>query len=164
MEEYPEGDEGLLTQKRAALVQKDFLSSMGKLLRLLDYVSIESSVDLSIEKIAVKQQANLYEAIIGAIYLDGGLHPCEQLVMNTIWSHRTEAWKSTNYKGRLIELCHVRRLKNPQFKMSNVTGPEHQRIFEVQIEIGDRTFAPGIGLSKKVAEQAAAQNALDRLL
>ncbi len=164
MKEFPESDEGFLTQKRSALVQKDFLSSMGKLLRLLDYIKLESSVDIRIEKIAVKQQANLYEALIGAIYLDGGLAPCEKLIHNTIWSHRTEAWKSTNYKGRLIELCHFRKLKNPQFKLCQTTGLDHQRIFEVQVQIGEKVYNPGLGTSKKDAEQSAAQHALDSLM
>ena len=73
MREFPEGDEGILTQKRAALVQKSFLSSMGQLLNLLDYIKIESNVDLDQEKIALKQAANIYEALIGAIYLDSNL-------------------------------------------------------------------------------------------
>ena len=73
MREFPEGDEGILTQKRSALVQKSFLSTMGQLLNLLDYIKIEQNVDLSQDKIALKQAANLYEALIGAIYLDGGI-------------------------------------------------------------------------------------------
>lgn len=164
MEEFPEGDEGFLTQRRSALVQKDFLSLMGNLLNLLKYFHVESSVDIHVEKVAVKQQANLYEALIGAIYLDGGLNPCERLIFETIWSHRSEAWKSTNYKGRLIELCHQRKLKNPQFKVCQVTGLEHERVFEVQVQIGDKAYPPGVGTSKKDAEQSAAQNTLDSLL
>ena len=58
MREFPEGDEGILTQKRSALVQKSFLASMGKLLNLLDFINIESTVDLKQEKIATKQYAN----------------------------------------------------------------------------------------------------------
>ena len=98
MKEFPEGDEGLLTQKRSTLVQKEFLASMGKLLDILSYLKIESTVNLDIEKIANKQQANLYESLIGALYLDGGLQPCKELILSTIWTHRIAAWKSTNYK------------------------------------------------------------------
>ena len=108
MREFPEGDEGILTQKRSALVQKTFLATMGQLLKLLDFVQIESTVDLKEEKIAVKQSANLFEALVGAIYLDGGIEPAKQLILNSIWTHRHEAWKSVNYKGQLIELCHMK--------------------------------------------------------
>ena len=106
MRDFPEGDEGLLTQRRAALVQKPYLASIGHLLDLMDYLKIERSVNLEIEKIAEKQQANLFEALIGAIYLDGGIEPCRRLILETVWTYRQEAWKSTNYKGKLIEYCH----------------------------------------------------------
>ena len=83
MREFPEGDEGILTQKRSALVQKSFLSSMGKLLNLIDHIKIEPNVDLAQDKIALKQAANLYEALIGAIYLDGGLKSAKKVILNT---------------------------------------------------------------------------------
>ena len=163
MREFPEGDEGILTQKRSALVQKTFLATMGQLLKLLDFVQIESTVDLKEEKIAVKQSANLFEALIGAIYLDGGIEPAKQLILNSIWTHRHEAWKSVNYKGQLIELCHMNEIENPKFLVSNVSGPDHQKLFEVHVKIGDEIFPSGIGTNKKSAEQHAAQNAMEVL-
>ena len=163
MREFPEGDEGILTQKRSALVQKTFLATMGQLLKLLDFVQIESTVDLKEEKIAVKQSANLFEALIGAIYLDGGIEPAKQLILNSIWTHRHEAWKSVNYKGQLIELCHMKQIENPKFLVSNVSGPDHQKLFEVHVKIGDEIFPSGIGTNKKSAEQHAAQHAMEVL-
>ena len=59
MREFPEGDEGLLTQRRASLVRKSFLAKISKMLDLLDHINIESSVNMKIEKIAEKQKANL---------------------------------------------------------------------------------------------------------
>ena len=115
MREFPEGDEGLLTQRRASLVQKPFLATIGHLLDLMDHLKIEHSVNLNIEKIADKQLANLFEALIGAMYLDGGIEPCRRLILDTIWAHKEEAWKSTNYKGKLIEYCHSHEIKNPVF-------------------------------------------------
>ena len=163
MREFPEGDEGILTQKRSALVQKIFLATMGQLLKLLDFVQIESTVDLEEEKIAVKQSANLFEALVGAIYLDGGIEPAKQLILNSIWTHRHEAWKSVNYKGQLIELCHMKQIDNPKFLVSNVSGPDHQKLFEVHVKIGDEIFPSGIGTNKKSAEQHAAQHAMEVL-
>jgi len=163
MREFPEGDEGILTQKRSALVQKTFLATMGQLLKLLDFVQIESTVDLKEEKIAVKQSANLFEALIGAIYLDGGIEPAKQLILNSIWTHRHEAWKSVNYKGQLIELCHMKQIDNPKFLVSNVSGPDHQKLFEVHVKIGDEIFPSGIGTNKKSAEKHAAQHAMEVL-
>ena len=133
MRDFPEGDEGLLTQRRAALVQKPYLASIGHLLDLMDYLMIEKSVNLEIEKIAEKQQANLFEALIGAIYLDGGIEPCRKLILETIWTYRHEAWKTTNYKGKLIEYCHSKNIENPLFLVKDITGPDHQRTLEIQV-------------------------------
>ena len=163
MREFPEGDEGFLTQKRASLVRKSFLAKISKMLDLLDHINIESSVNMSIEKIAEKQQANLYEAIIGAIYLDGGIEPCRNLILDTIWAHRTEAWKETNYKGKLIEYCHIKDIGSPTFNVKDITGPDHQKTFEIEVKIDDQSFSTGIGLDKKSAEQTAAKIALEQL-
>lgn len=163
MKEFPESDEGILTQKRSALVQKSFLSSMGKLLTLLDFLIIDSTVDLTEDKIAIKQEANLYEALIGAIYLDKGIEPAKRIILRTIWTNRQEAWKSVNHKGHLIELCHIKQLANPKFLISDVSGPDHQKLFEVHVKIGENNYPSGIGTNKKDAEQNAAQNAMDIL-
>ena len=163
MREFPEGDEGFLTQKRAALVQKPFLANIGQLLCLLDYLKIEKSVNLELEKIIVKQQANLLEALIGAIYLDGGIKPCKRLILDTIWAYRLEAWKSTNYKGKLIEYCHSYKSDSPMFIVKDISGPDHQRTFEIQVKIGQKFFTSGVGTNKKTAEQLAAKLALEEL-
>lgn len=161
MREFPEGDEGILTQKRSALVQKSFLASMGSLLNLIDFINIESTVDLNQEKIATKQSANLYEALIGAIFLDGGIEPAKKLILNTVWHQRHQAWKAVNYKGNLIELCHVLQIDNPKFLVADVSGPDHHKLFEVHVKIGNQTYPSGIGTNKKTAEQQAAQYAID---
>lgn len=163
MKEFPEGDEGLLTQKRSALVQRSFLASMGSMLNLLDHLNVESTVNLDNEKVAIKQLANLFESLIGAIYMDGGMEPAKELILTTIWQHRKEAWKTINYKGLLIEYCHAKSFDNPKFLISDVSGPDHQKLFEVHVKIGEEIYPSGIGLEKKSAEQAAAQNALDIL-
>ena len=163
MREFPEGDEGLLTQRRASLVRKSFLAKISKMLDLLDYINIESSVNMNIEKIAEKQQANLYEAIIGAIYLDGGIEPCRNLILDTIWAHKDEAWKSTNYKGKLIEYCHIKDIGSPTFNIKDISGPDHQKTFEIEVKIDDQSFPTGMGLDKKSAEQTAAKIALEQL-
>ena len=163
MRDFPEGDEGLLTQRRAALVQKPYLASIGQLLDLMDYLMIEKSVNLEIEKIAEKQQANLFEALIGAIYLDGGIEPCRRLILETVWTYRHEAWKTTNYKGKLIEYCHSKNIENPLFLVKDITGPDHQRTFEIQVKIGLKKFSSGMGTNKKTAEQLAAKLALEEM-
>ena len=158
MEEFPEGDEGILTQKRSALVQKSFLSDMG-------VFDVFKNGQLVVhEKIAEKQSGNVYEALIGAIYMDGGFVPCQKIILDSVWRHRADAWKTTNYKGRLIEYCHSNRLENPKFCIASVSGPEHQKLFEVYIKIGAKSYRPGLGSNKKAAEQTAAQIAIEELI
>ena len=163
MREFPEGDEGLLTQRRASLVQKPFLAKIGQLLDLMDHLKIEQSVNLKIDKIAEKQLTNVFEALIGALYLDGGIEPCRKLILDTVWAHKEQAWKSTNYKGKLIEFCHSKEIDNPVFMIKDITGPDHSKTFEVQVKIGPRSFTSGLGTNKKTAEQIAAQMALEEL-
>lgn len=160
MAEFPAGDEGLLTKKRAAIVQRSFLAIVGEMLGLLNYLRIEQGIDITQNKVATKQNANLVEALIGAVYLDGGLEPCSDIVRRLIWSHRNEAWKSTNYKGRLIEYCHSNSFDSPVFHTTNVSGPDHDKIYEIHVQIGNRIFPTAIESNKKTAEQTAASNAL----
>ena len=161
--EFPQGDEGLLTQKRSALVQKSFLAITGERMNLLEYLTVRGSVDLTQKKVSINQLANMYESIIGAVYLDGGIVPCKRIIEKTLWCHRIEAWESVNYKGRLIEECHSHQLKPPRFMVESTKGPEHRKIFQVAVTIGKERFAPGIADNKKTAEQEAARIALEAL-
>jgi len=163
MAEFPAGDEGLLTKKRAALVQRSFLASVGQSLGLLNYLRIDQGIDVTQNKVATKQNANLVESLIGAVYLDGGLNPCKDLVKRLVWSRRLEAWKATNYKGRLIEYCHSNSFENPIFHTTNISGPDHDKIYEIHVQIGERVFPAAIESNKKAAEQTAASNALSIL-
>ena len=164
MRYYPDGDEGLLTKKRAALVQQSFLSIIGNILDIMDYLIVEPNVDLNNEKVVNKQRANLVEALIGAIYLDGGIKPAKKMIINTIWKYREQAWKAINYKGKLIEYCHANGINNPKFHLVNVSGPDHKKTFEIHVSINGSKYPTGIGTDKKTAEQSAAQNALMSLI
>ena len=106
----------------------------------------------------------MYEALIGAIYLDKGIEPAKRIILKTIWTNRQEAWKSVNHKGHLIEFCHIKQLPNPKFLITDVSGPDHQKLFEVHVKIGKNVYPSGIGSNKKAAEQNAAQNAIDILM
>ena len=164
MRNYPDGDEGLLTKKRAALVRQSFLSIIGNILDIMDYLIVEPNVDLNNEKVVNKQRANLVEALIGAIYLDGGIKPAKKMIINTIWKYREEAWKAINYKGQLIEYCHSNNLLTPQFNIVESQGPEHEKTFIVKVVISPKQSWEGVGSTKKSAEQDGAQRAMNFLL
>jgi dsRNA-specific ribonuclease len=86
------------------------------------------------------------------------------MIINTIWKYREEAWKAINYKGQLIEYCHANGINNPKFHIVNVSGPDHQKTFEIHVSINGNEYPTGIGTDKKTAEQSAAQNALMSLI
>ena len=164
MESYPQDNEGSLTKKRALLVQKSFLSKIADQLELIKYLKIKKNVNLKIKKITDKQAANIFESLLGAIYLDSGLKDCENIILRTVWVERENAWGQINYKGELIELCHLMKLNNPIFKIIKTSGLDHQKIFEVDVQIGETKYEKGIGNDKKSAEQLAAKNAFEKLI
>ena len=80
-----------------------------------------------------------------------------------MWGYREEACKSANYKGKLIEYCHSQDIQNPTFELKDISGPDHQRTFEIQVKIGSKKYDSGLGTNKKTAEQIAAKLALEEL-
>lgn len=161
--EFPDSSEGVLTEKRSELVQKTCLAKMGDSLGLLEHISATPSLNLTQNEVSQNQLANLFEAVVGAMYLDGGLKPCERLIERTVWNYKENAWQSTNYKGLLIEYCQANQLEVPRFVVKKTTGPEHRKVFEVAVHIGNQTFPSGTGTTKKAAEQVAAQMTLDSI-
>ena len=83
--------------------------------------------------------------------------------MDTIWAHKDQAWKTTNYKGKLIEYCHIKDIGSPIFNIKDISGPDHEKTFEIEVKIDDLSFPTGMGLDKKSAEQTAAKIALESL-
>ena len=100
---------------------------------------------------------------MGAIYVDGGLGAAKKFVLRHIWSLGGTAKKIDNPKGRLIEFCHRTDYGSPKFILLAMKGPEHNKNFQVQVQIKGQLFNAANGRSKKAAEQAAALIALNEL-
>ena len=162
---YPDSDEGTLTKKRSSLVNRDFLAHMGHKLNLIDFVQADPSVKINDPKVSNKIAADIYEAIVGAIYLDGGYKKASSFIKKTLCSddHLINI-QDTNYKGQLIEYCHQNGFLPPQFIIKDSYGPEHNKTFMVKVKISDNEIWEGVGSTKKSAEQQCAQNALKSLL
>tara|TARA_B110000438_G_scaffold279543_1_gene304055 strand:- start:71 stop:784 length:714 start_codon:yes stop_codon:yes gene_type:complete len=161
---YPESDEGSLTKKRSALVNRDFLSMLGKNLNVMDLVRIEQSVNSKDPKVITNISANIYEAIVGAIYLDGGFNQASNFIKKTLCSYEYLANKDLNYKGQLIEFCHSTNLESPNFQIISSNGPDHEKLFIIKLIISSKMSWRGIGSTKKSAEQDAAKRAVTFLL
>ena len=81
---YANSNEGSLTKKRAALVNRDFLAMLGKKLNIIDIVNIDSGVNLNDKKVSDNISADIYESIVGAIYIDGGYGNAEKFIHRTL--------------------------------------------------------------------------------
>ncbi len=160
---YGDDSEGDLTGRRSALVSKSFLSRVGEELGVQRFLQVDGGVRLSDAKVRRNLVGDAVEALIGAIYLDGGMSVVERFIIRALLKREKVAARLINHKGRLIELCHQRGLGNPRFQLLKTKGPEHDKEFVVQVRIGTRTFKSAQADNKKAAEQEAAELALDIL-
>ena len=161
---YPHSDEGTLTKKRSSLVNRDFLSMLGTKLNIMDVIQIEQSVNINDPKVITNIASDVYEAIVGAIYLDGGFKEVSKFIKRTLCFSEHLSDGDLNYKGQLIEYCHSNNLPPPQFTFFDSHGPEHEKTFIIKVAISPDKSWRGIGSTKKSAEQDGAQNAIDYLL
>lgn len=161
---YPQSDEGTLTKIRSTLVNRDFLAIMGGNLHLMDVVRVDSSVNIKDPKVASKISADVYEAIVGSIYLDGGYKHASKFIKRTLCQSEYLDLEDQNYKGQLIEYCHSNGLLAPQFNIIESHGPEHEKTFVINVIIPPNLTWEGVGSTKKSAEQDGAQNAMNNLL
>jgi len=161
---YEQSDEGTLTKKRAALVNRNFLARLGNNLKITEIIYIDPGVNLNDSKVANNICADVYEAIVGAIYLDGGYKNAANFIKRTLCLSEYLASEDSNYKGQLIEYCHSKNLSVPQFEVLESHGPEHERIFTIKVLIDNEKHWIGRGTTKKEAEQDASQRAIKSLL
>ena len=161
---YPKSDEGILTKRRSSLVNRNFLSMLGRNLKVMDVVRIEQSVNTKDPKVIANISADVYEAIVGAIYLDGGFQEAYKFIHKTLCLSEYLAGEDQNYKGQLIEYCHCNNLPAPQFNIVESHGPEHEKTFVINVIISPKQTWRGMGSTKKSAEQDGAQLAINSLL
>jgi ribonuclease-3 len=108
----------------------------------------------------------VFEAIIGAIFLDGGLEPAREFILANVSPFIDEAFETEhqrNYKSLLQQHSQRRWGTTPDYRLLDEKGPDHSKCFEVAVSIGGRHFTSAWGMSKKEAEQEAARRALEEL-
>ncbi len=160
---YPDADEGFLTNQRSSFVNKYFLAVVARHLKIDQNIRVDRCVNLEDDKVLNNIISDIYEALIGAIFIDGGYKAAKRVIIRTVIDNVQLANHENNYKGRLIEYCHRNQFKGPKFLHHFPEGPEHEKVFNVELLLGnDKTFY-GTGKSKKEAEQKAAKRALEHL-
>jgi len=161
---YPEHNEGQLSKFRAALVNTGSLASKARELGLDAELTLGKGEEKTGGRAKASILAAVYEAVIGAMFLESGYERTRQVVGGHFGSAiaAVSAQASGDAKTELQELCQQTRRRAPVYRVVEETGPDHARRFVVDVMLGDATLARGEGSSKRGAEQDAARQALRR--
>ena len=159
---YPNMPEGELTRLRASLVCEKSLCALSRELCIGEYLKLGKGEDKNGGRERDSILADAFEAVLAAIYLDGGMQAAKKHIFNTVLRdldhHSDDSFK--DYKTTLQEIIQ----RNPEESVSYIlideTGPDHDKQFTVAVHLNSNVIGTGIGKSKKQAEQMAARQAL----
>ncbi len=167
MKKYPELDEGALSKIRASLVNENFLAEMAKSIELEKYMFLGRGESKMMGASKPRLQASCFEAVIGAMYLDGGLEPAyawiEKLFNEKLNHINLNDFFATDYKTILQEKIQKLYKITPVYKLTKQEGPDHDKTFYSEIHIKDEISFTGVGRTKKASEQSAAKQALETM-
>lgn len=163
---FKEKDEGFLTKIRANFVNKNTLYESAVRINLIHYLFISNEL-LASANIGIKTiLSDALEALIGAIYLDSGLETVKRFINTYVIDPNLKMGLhlvDDNYKSQLLELTQAARLEMPKYVVIKEEGPEHERWFTIQVQVGEEELGIGKGRNKKTAEQEAAKEAFYKL-
>ena len=156
LEKYPDEKEGIIDKKFANLVNKKTCAEIGKTLKIKNYLYLGPS-NKNLERSTNKIISDCLEAIVGAIYIDGGLKNSEKFILN-FWEPYIDKSIVTliDSKTKLQEYSLKKFKKLPKYTFFKKTGPQHKPLFRTEVEIQNSKKIIGAGSSKKSAQQNAA--------
>jgi ribonuclease III len=161
MNNFPDYQEGQLSQLRAAIVTEQPLAEMAKSFRLGDYLLLGKGEEASGGRSKPSLLANTFEALIAAIYLDGGFEEAAALIRRLFTPLIEKGYRTyRDYKTIVQQISQHAFKETPRYTLIHESGPDHDKTFEIQISIADRIQTTGIGKNKKEAEQCAAEQAI----
>lgn len=163
---YEDYSEGELTKLKSMLVNETALARIGGEAGLGQFVLLSPEEERSGGRERNSILADCFEAVLGAIYLDGSLATVRVLIQRLILSRAEEILSDEtqiNYKGILLELLQARGGGSPAYEVVDEEGPDHRKVFQVAIRYHGERLGLGQGLTKKEAEQLAARQALEVL-
>jgi ribonuclease-3 len=163
---FPDLSEGQMTKSRAALVQRDTLAHIAREIRLGDFLYMGKGEESSGGRNKTPNLAGALEALIAAVYLDRGIAATAEIVTRLLageWEKLTSHQVGIDYKSKLQELAQSRYQSAPVYRLISETGPDHNKVFTVEVIVNKETLGTGKGKSKKNAETEAARLALESL-
>ena len=159
-------NEGDMTLYRAKLVREEALATYSKEMGLNKYLLLGSGEERTGGRNRDSIVADLFEAFLGAVYLDSGLDNARKIVLSVLPKTLSEVDVDsiTDYKTKLQEFVQSDRRENVSYEVVKVTGPSNAPLFEVVVKLNELNFGRGFGTSKKRAEQKAAKDAFEKLV
>ncbi|MFH0834347.1 MAG: ribonuclease III [Patescibacteria group bacterium] len=164
--QFPEKPEGELTALRSALVKGETLAEISRELEFGKHLKLSKGEARSGGAEKPYLLANVFEAVLGAVYLDGGFEKAEDIVHKFLLPKLPgiiEQNLQVDAKSEFQELAQARLSITPEYKVLSESGPDHAKIFEMGAFVGKDLFGRGKGGSKQDAEQAAAAEALKKI-
>jgi ribonuclease-3 len=164
---FPDWNEGRLSKSRARLVSGAALSAAARRVGLGEYLRLGRGEEKTGGRQKPALLANAFEAVTAAVYLDAGLAAAREFVKRTLLDDTIKAEGGelglSDHKSALQELLQARGLPSAGYHVSRESGPDHQKMFWVEVNIAGVASATGTGTTKKEAEQSAAEQALAQL-
>jgi ribonuclease-3 len=164
---FPQWSEGQKSKVKASLVSTTALAELAERLQLGEHMILGRGEEKTGGRRKQALLADTCEALIAAIYLDGGLEPSRQFILREmgegIDAATDPAYFGRDHKSRLQEALQALGRPLPHYRVAGEAGPEHRKMFYVEVLVGGEVIAQGIGRTKKDAEQEAAKSALEGL-
>jgi ribonuclease-3 len=158
----PDDDEGGLSKVKSVLVSKNQLAQWARDIDLGSYIMISAAEAATGGSNKNSILANVFEAVLGAMFLDRGIRTCKTF-LETKFLKKGSRISFTDYKSVLQEYVQKKHKVLPSYEIQNEIGPDHEKLFEVQVKIKGKPIGKGTGRTKKLAEQAAAKATLEQL-
>lgn len=164
--QFPQQPEGELTDLRSALVRRETLNKWASDFQLGQYLFLGKGEASSGGRTRTLTLASAFEAVLGALFLERGLEAVREWLMPLVEKELAEIiseGRHRDYKSLLQETVQRHYHQAPFYFVANASGPEHEKIFQIEARIGERVIGRGSGTTKQYAQQAAAKDALNHI-
>jgi ribonuclease III len=165
-EKFPDVSEGPLTKARAQMINRRTLAGQARQIALQDHLILSRGEEANLGRSRVSALADAFEALIAAVFLDGGFEEARGFVLRSFhraFGELTVIPTLDNPKGELQEMLQAKSPDAPHYEVVRASGPEHDRDFECVVSHGGIELGRGLGKNKKAAESEAAIAALKKL-